>query len=509
MRSSTSYRGCGLVARIPLWLHLAIAAIAAGPGCFRGADLSKIICNDSKYCPKGSVCVIPLGQEEGTCQRLVDSGEPTLLDGAVAIDGAGGLDGATLLDGVVDQPTGGIDQWAGRVDAADDPKVDGSATEDVPLPTLDGPRVDAERPIDGAGGSGGSGGSGMDTTSFGGTGGFAVDAETVDAGGSCQYPSDCSSCQTCSAGHLCVTVQSQDDPSGHCAGTCDSTGSCKSKPGQPCSTATNCAGEGFCADGVCCDSACTGTCQACDVAGKLGTCTTLAAGASPHAGHGSCSPAGTTCGSSCDGSSPSCSYVPSNGQTCSSASCPGGNYKPAGTCNTGGCNSPATQTCAGTNQCLTYSCDPASGCTSTAKSCTGTDQCLIYSCDPASGCTTTAKSCTGSDQCLIYSCNSASGCTSTPRNCSGNNLCYTYSCNSASGCTSTAKNCGSSDTCMQRGCNTATGCWSTPNADGVHCGSTFCSGDSLMIPQCSGGVCNSDIGTLCSAGCNPSTHQCM
>jgi hypothetical protein len=50
--------------------------------------------------------------------------------------------------------------------------------------------------------------------------------------------------------------------------------------GESCNTLTDCA-SGFCVDGVCCDSACTGTCMACDVAGKKGTCTPVPADTDP------------------------------------------------------------------------------------------------------------------------------------------------------------------------------------------------------------------------------------
>ncbi len=60
--------------RIPAVFLLAVVAIAVGPACFRGADISKIVCNDTKYCPGGYVCVVPLGKTQGSCERPWDGG---------------------------------------------------------------------------------------------------------------------------------------------------------------------------------------------------------------------------------------------------------------------------------------------------------------------------------------------------------------------------------------------------------------------------------------------------
>ncbi|MDD5294750.1 MAG: hypothetical protein PHP21_02400, partial [Patescibacteria group bacterium] len=39
--------------------------------------------------------------------------------------------------------------------------------------------------------------------------------------------------------------------------------------------------SGYCVDGYCCNSSCSGTCQACNVAGSAGTCTNIPAGTDP------------------------------------------------------------------------------------------------------------------------------------------------------------------------------------------------------------------------------------
>ena len=117
----------------------------------------------------------------------------------------------------------------------------------------------------------------------------------------CVTRSDCAGqCQTCTNG-VCKAVKSQDDP-GVCAGTCDSTGACKSRQGQTCQTAGGgCAAGTTCSpDGVCCDSTCNQACRSClgsKTGGADGTCANVTNGTSCGASGHYCS-AGT-CGSAC------------------------------------------------------------------------------------------------------------------------------------------------------------------------------------------------------------------
>ena len=136
----------------------------------------------------------------------------------------------------------------------------------------------------------------------------------------CVTRSDCAgACQTCTSG-VCAAVKGQDDL-GFCDGTCDSTGACKKKQGQACLKTADCAGGIPCVDGYCCKSTCTGSCQACDVANSLGSCTTLSNGTAPRAGHPPCDGSGM-CMGTCNGLSASCTY-PGAETTCVQASCIG------------------------------------------------------------------------------------------------------------------------------------------------------------------------------------------
>ena len=110
-------------------------------------------------------------------------------------------------------------------------------------------------------------------------------------------------------------------------------------------TQTYACASGFLADGVCCNSACTEACRACNLSGSTGTCTRVAGG-QPAPGHGSCTNAGSTCGGSCDGTQDTCSY-PGASQNCgATASCSSKVYQAPGACaGNGSCSTPAPVTC--------------------------------------------------------------------------------------------------------------------------------------------------------------------
>ncbi len=120
--------------------------------------------------------------------------------------------------------------------------------------------------------------------------------------------------------------------------------------GAACETATQCASN-FCVDGVCCGSACTGRCQACNVAGREGTCTIVrgdpVAPREPCAGSGDC--AGTCAGAA------ECTF-PESGVTCAAPTCDRNTLTPAGTCDgAGSCTTPAALGCG------PYACDADRG----------------------------------------------------------------------------------------------------------------------------------------------------
>jgi hypothetical protein len=208
-----------------------------------------------------------------------------------------------------------------------------------------------------AGAGGGTAGAG----GRGGTGGTAGGGGCADE---CCTDADCGTCQLCTASHTCTSAKSQDDPSGHCAGTCDASGACKSKKGQSCTaTAGGCISGAVCApDGYCCNTSC-GTDATC-----AGTCAGRANG--------------------------TCLYPIAQ---CGAPTCSGTSIVERGYCDNGACSPPAAATCTGgyicaANACKT-SCAAQSDCVSTSYCETSTATCVIKKmpgqvCTAALQCTT-------------------------------------------------------------------------------------------------------------------------
>src|SRR6185436_3788350 len=100
-------------------------------------------------------------------------------------------------------------------------------------------------------------------------------------------------------------------------------GSCGKKPlGAACADPADCT-SGFCAQGVCCNAACTASCQACNLMASLGTCTSVPPGGADPTG--TCKDMGATmCGTdgTCNGSGGCRKYAA--GTICKAASCPAG-----------------------------------------------------------------------------------------------------------------------------------------------------------------------------------------
>jgi hypothetical protein len=150
----------------------------------------------------------------------------------------------------------------------------------------------------------------------------ATTASTCGSGfcveGVCCVVAACSGvCQSCSvAGHegTCLQAAAGTEVPGSCSNgqACDGSGSCKSKNGLTCSSASDCA-SGFCVDGVCCEDACDGKCVSCNQANLAGKCSGYAVGSDPE---NECGRGHPSCRSTCNGAG-ACDY-PQWGTPCGS-----------------------------------------------------------------------------------------------------------------------------------------------------------------------------------------------
>jgi len=168
---------------------------------------------------------------------------------------------------------------------------------------------------------------------------------------------------------------------GACANRCDATkpceagyfcngnGECQATKGlgQSCTLASQCAGGAPCVDGVCCESPCSGSCEACNQPDRPGLCRPLPEGKKPQAGHASCPAAhDSACAAACDGEHGDRCVFPDSNLQCSAAQCTAEGYQAAGHCDGGG-------TCSGTlASCGKYACDDAKGC---LQGCHSDDEC--------------------------------------------------------------------------------------------------------------------------------------
>jgi len=188
---------------------------------------------------------------------------------------------------------------------------------------------------------------------------------------------------------------------------CDAGGCIDDKAlGEPCVASTECA-SGYCpaADGVCCEAACDGECEAC-VEAKTGlvdgTCGPVTANTDPD---GECDDEGaTTCGangSGCNGNAASGCILYDNTTVCADTECAAGVVTDPRYCDgSGTCEVGATTDCA------PYDCDAAgTGC---RVSCSVHGDCSASSyCDGSGVCVpkeTEGTACTGDDECVSSFC---------------------------------------------------------------------------------------------------------
>ncbi|MFH2008092.1 MAG: hypothetical protein ABI333_16035 [bacterium] len=242
---------------------------------------------------------------------------------------------------------------------------------------------------------------------------------------------------------------------------CDGTGVCQPKlaNGGVCAIGVQCL-SGLCPaqDGVCCDAACGGTCEACTAAktgGTDGTCGPVTASTNPD---GECTGADTCNGAGACG----CADGVQNGAE-TDIDCGGGVCSP---CSQG-------QTCVAGTDCVSGNCPAGDGvccnlpCSGPCVACTaaktgGTDG----TCNPVTGGADPDNDCTGADVC------------------NGFGVCR---------CTDGLVN--GSETDTDCGGGVCPAC-----AGGQHCNAPS---------DCANGICPADDGVCCDAACNATCESCL
>jgi MYXO-CTERM domain-containing protein len=146
--------------------------------------------------------------------------------------------------------------------------------------------------------------------------GALIDPKCDGAGQCDSEPESCTPYVCDDTGAACSSSCSSDDAcddASYCAdGICRPAGGTS----DACDSANQCA-SGFCVDGVCCDSACNGQCEACGEPGQRGSC--RAVSGAPRGARQACASTAVECAGSCDGSKrDACSY-PDQATSCSQA----------------------------------------------------------------------------------------------------------------------------------------------------------------------------------------------
>jgi hypothetical protein len=319
---------------------------------------------------------------------------------------------------------------------------------------------------------------------------------------------------------------------GACFPSCDATAQCVppnqcqnsicgTKPnGSSCGSGPECV-SGVCAEGVCCNDACTGSCRSCTVGGAVGTCTSVPSGVADPKAMCAVTPA-TSCGTdgTCNGSG-GCRNHPS-GTPCRDASCSNGEAVLAASCNGSG-------TCPmQTNMCAPYLCSGTSCATSCQTSadcaqgvcinnmcdspkpngamCAGNGECASMLCVEGvccnNACDASCESCTVSGS--VGTCSPIPAGADDPKNMCGttSNVCgNTGKCNGSRGCQQAPSGADCPDACdgdefQARTCNGSGACAGSSMACA---GFLKCSG-SACLASCSGDDNNCTSGKHCNAG---------
>ncbi len=274
--------------------------------------------------------------------------------------------------------------------------------------------------------------------------------------------------------------------------------------GASCSAESECA-SGFCVDGVCCNTTCTGTCEACGsgTTGTPGTCAPITAGTDPD---NECAADAAQCRSgTCNGSG-ACG-TSANGTECRAAS---GACDSAETCQNGTCPADARLDAGVICRAAVGVCDEAESCDGVSISCPTdalkavgvTCRASQGDCDPIEMCTGSSADCPA-DQYLTAGsvCRAATSVCDVPETCTGSAAACPLDTFADAGvvCRSVTGNCDAPEYCT--GLSNACPADVYKNAD-TACGvenAYRCTGTSITCPtSCTTNAeCMTDAGITC------------
>ena len=215
--------------------------------------------------------------------------------------------------------------------------------------------------------------------------------------------------------------------------------------GQACKAGTDCQSAACSAEGVCCNNACTGTCQSCTLSGSVGTCSNIGVGQPPQAGM-------------------SCGTNPLCGTT--------------GKCNgSGGCQLTSVGTVCGNPTCAA----PVSGTVGGAPASESLARIPAPACDGSGNCVQASAV-----SCGAYQCNATTGlckdsCSSTGADCNalveaGGNTCVSSGTSGTCQKLANGAACTADYLCTSGHCITGTCCGAATCDDGLACTTDTCTG---------------------------------
>ena len=291
--------------------------------------------------------------------------------------------------------------------------------------------------------------------------------------------------------------------------------------GQPCSSAAECQ-SGFCAQGVCCENACTQACMACNLTATPGRCMAVADKAPDP--QGKCAvTTSPSCGTTGTCISGACAYY-DNGTNCRAAVCAAAaSATPTSKCDgKGTCVTPTNQDC-GDFVCSAGACDTT--CTKDTD-CVAPNTCSVNN---SCGLKVNGAACTAAIQCQSGFCTEGVCCNTACADATSGGLCMTCkgtSTSQAGTCSFVdsgaadprarcSKSTASSGDCSNDGtCNGAGACrpWSSSTGCRLEsCTNSSTAGTHTPAAKCDGaGKCPAANSANCgSYFCNPSSPTCL